>query len=187
MSGFKKLLTHGPAYFIGKGGELKELAGSKEGSVLSGRALLQGGPKDQDMEGARTFDVFGSPATAGGNQQTTARTGAALYGLFAGGAAMMGGGMGGSTSASAAPTSGTTGSPFAFNHSYAGDSVGSGAPTASGAGWQDYARHAQMPQQQGQGEPQQVEPEYTEEDQYWTGRGMQLRQMADRAVQRYLS
>jgi hypothetical protein len=105
MSFLDNLLGKGswynPAGFIGNAGDLKKFAGTKMGSMMSGRAILQGGPKEQDMESARTFDIFGSPATAGGKQQTSARSLAALYGLFAGGAALAGGGAGGASGGAA--------------------------------------------------------------------------------------
>lgn len=125
-----------PGGFLGKAGDLKAFAGSKAGSVFSGRALLQGGPKEQDMESARTFDVFGSPATAGTNMQTPARAGALAYGAAAGlgamgvGSAFSGGGSlfsGGATGMNAAPSA-TTGGPGA---------VGG---TAAGSNFMNYAR-----------------------------------------------
>ncbi len=76
----KTLMTEG---WVGNADSLKAFAGSKQGSIFSGRALLQGGAKEQNMETARTFDVFGSPATAGTKQQTTARAAAVVYGAWA--------------------------------------------------------------------------------------------------------
>jgi hypothetical protein len=159
MGIFDKLLGKGswynPAGFIGNAGDLKKFAGTKLGSVMSGRAILQGGPKAQDMEGARTLDVFGSPATAGGKQQTTARLGAALYGLGAG-AAAYGGGLfgGGATGMNAAPSASPGG---------AGAMGGGGS-----SGWMNYARlgNAMMQQgQQGQGaQGQQLQHQYVGEN-----------------------
>ncbi len=99
MSIFGKGSWYNPAGFLGKAGDLKKFAGTKLGSVMSGRAILQGGPKNQDMEGARTLDVFGSPATAGTKQQTTARVAAALFGAAAGAGAYGAGAAGGGTTA----------------------------------------------------------------------------------------
>ena len=142
----------------GNADDLKAAGGSRTGSVLSGRAILQGGPKQQNMETARTFDVFGSPATAGGKQQTTARSLAALYGLLMGGAALAGGGgagFGGTTSASAAPTASASGwSPFTTQMGYSGGTVGSGAGATTAASSSpssmDYARMGNSMMQQGQ-------------------------------------
>jgi hypothetical protein len=98
VSLFGKGSWYNPAGFLGKAGDLKKFAGTKMGSMMSGRAILQGGPKEQNMESARTFDVLGSPATAGTNQQTSARVGAALYGAaMAAGAAGAGGAGSGAT------------------------------------------------------------------------------------------
>lgn len=151
------LYRQGP---IGNAGGIKAAAGSKFGSLMSGRAILQGGAKEQNMENARTFDVFGSPATAGGKQQTTARLGAILYGLGAA-AAAYGGGAAGSTSASAAPSASPAGGYGATQMGYAGNTVGTGAPASGGTtaasspAWLDYARMGNSMMQQGQ--PQQTQ------------------------------
>lgn len=60
---------------------LKDIAGSKVGSILTGRALLQGGAREQDMGDASALDLFGSPATAGTRYQDAARAGAVAFGL----------------------------------------------------------------------------------------------------------
>ena len=161
MSLLGKGSWYNPLGFLGKAGDLKKFAGTKEGSLMSGRAILQGGPKEQNMESARTIDVFGSPATAGTKMQTTARLGAILYGLGAGaaaygtGAAGSGGGVGfgGTTSASAAPSATASGfSPFTTQMGYSGGTVGSGAGATTGAAsnWQNYARAGNSMMQQGQ-------------------------------------
>jgi hypothetical protein len=146
MSFFDNLLGKGswynPAGFIGNAGDLKKFAGTKMGSMMSGRAILQGGPKEQDMESARTFDLFGSPATAGGKQQTSARSLAALYGLFAGGAALAGGGAGGASG-------GAAGGPSSGMGSWFGSSAQGGGGSTAG-GWQNYARLGNAVMQQGQ-------------------------------------
>lgn len=154
MSLFDKFMGKGswynPAGFLGNAGDLKKFGGTKLGSLMSGRAILQGGPKEQNMEGARTIDVFGSPATAGGKQQTTARLGAILYGL---GAAAAGYGAAGTTSM-ASQSASPAGGFGATQMGYAGNSVGSGvAGTSAGTtspGWSNYARAGNALMQQGQ-------------------------------------
>lgn len=102
---FGTLVREGP---LGNADNIKELAGSKFGSVLSGRFIVQRGIYKQDMETARTFDVFGSPATAGTKQQTTARAAAVIYGAaVAGGAALASSGSG--TAGTAAAGGGVAG------------------------------------------------------------------------------
>lgn len=181
--GLDDLYRKGP---LGNAGGIKAAAGSKGGSVMSGRAIYQGGAKEQDMETARTFDVFGSPVTAGTKQQTTARTVAALYGLAMGGMALMGSG-GGATSASAAPTSSSSGGWGATQVSEVGGGGASAAPSA-GSSWQDYSQYQPPQQEESHYEP--AQPDYAQEDEqrdYWQGRAAQLRMMADNAVRRYLS
>ena len=142
-SGVDSLVEKGP---LGNAGGIKEAAGTKLGSMLSGRAILQGGPRQQNMESARTFDVFGSPATAGANQQSTARLGAALYGAYMG-AGALGGGSG--TSAGGAMQNGTMVD--------GATSGGTATPASGGApGWANWLRMGQG----GGGRQQQYQPEW---------------------------
>lgn len=130
--GIDSFVEKGP---LGNAGGIKAAAGPKMGSMLSGRAILQGGPKEQNMESARTFDVFGSPATAGTKQQSTARLGALLYGAWMAGAL---GGLGGGTGATSASYS-----PAAMDVPAAG--AGPSATTAGGMpAWMKYARMGNM-------------------------------------------
>lgn len=125
---------YNPAGFIGNAGDLKKFAGSKTGSLFSGRAILQGGPKEQDMETARTFDVFGSPATAGTKQQSTARLAAILYGAFMGLGAL-GAGAAGSSTGTAAGEAGATGATAGGAGGLGGlGGTGSGAPAGGALG-----------------------------------------------------
>lgn len=142
------LYRQGP---LGNAGGIKAAAGSKFGSLLSGRAILQGGPQEQNMESARTFDVFGSPATAGTNQQTTARAGALAYSAAAalgalGAGSLFGGGAGGTTggmsgSGGVLGGSGMTGT-ITTGPGYGGATSATAAPTAttSSPAWMQYAR-----------------------------------------------
>lgn len=163
--GADSLHAKGP---LGNAGGIKEFAGTKLGSLHSGRAILQGGPKEQNMETGRTFDVFGSPATAGTKQQTTARTLAALYGLFMGGAALAGGGgAGGGGSAAGvggyagSPSGGYTGSGMSAGGTSSGATTGAGGygpATSASPGWMEYARMGNSMMQQGQQQGQQSQP-----------------------------
>jgi hypothetical protein len=103
---------------------LTSLAGSKVGSVLSGRAVLQGGVKEQDMSSAGILDVFGSPATAGTKQQGAARAAAIAYGGYMAAGALAGAAGSGATGSAAADSSVLAG---------AGDMFGSGAVYEAGA------------------------------------------------------
>lgn len=138
------LYRQGP---LGNAGGIKAAAGSKAGSLLSGRAILQGGAKEQDMETARTFDVFGSPATAGGKQQTSARSLAALYGLIMGGAALAGGGSGagGGAAGGAMNSSGVM-----VDGATSGGMGSAGGASASSPAWMKYARLGNMAMNMGQ-------------------------------------
>lgn len=59
-------------------GAVKKLAGTKIGSVLTGRAVVERKIARQN-EDSKWIDFIGSPATAGTKQQTTARTAAIVY------------------------------------------------------------------------------------------------------------
>lgn len=87
-----------------------KLAGSKLGSVLTGRFIVERKIQKRDLQagGGKLIDLFGSPATAGTKQQTTARVGAVVFGgvvaagAVAGGTAVSGGAAGGVASGVAA-------------------------------------------------------------------------------------
>lgn len=115
------LVKQGP---IGNADDIKAVAGSKLGSVVTGRAVLQGGIKEQDMESARTFDVFGSPATAGTKMQTTARAAAIIYGAAAAAGALSGSGIFGSGTATGADV-GLGASEFGAAETFTADSLAS--------------------------------------------------------------
>lgn len=163
MSLFGKGSIFNPGGFIGKAGDLKAYAGSKDGSMLSGRWIQEGGAKKRDMESARTFDVFGSPATAGTGAQPYARAGAAAFGAAAGlgamgvgaaGSGAVGGSAGGG--AGGAMSGGGTGAGVATG---GGVSMGTGTATSGGSagatspGWMQWLRGSQQQRQ-----PQQYQP-----------------------------
>jgi hypothetical protein len=100
---------------------LTGLAGSELGSVLTGRALLQGGVQEQDMSSAGILDVFGSPATAGTEYQDEAQLAAQLYGGYMAGGAL-------SNFIGGAGAAGGSGDVLAG----AGDMFGSGAAYEAG-------------------------------------------------------
>lgn len=130
----------------------------------------------EDMLGLRAREVGAGALMAVGGYY------AAPY--LAGGSGV---GYGGTTSASAAPSaSAGSANPLATQMGYSGSTVGSGTSAASSS-WQDYARQ-QPPQQQGGSEYQQEDYDnsaYNDQLQYWTGRAMELREMADAAVRKY--
>lgn len=101
-----KLALQGP---VGNAGALKQVAGSALGSVLTGRALVQGKIQAQDMESARTLDVLGSPATAGTKLQDAARAGAVAFGAYQALPYLLTG-SGAGSAATAAPTAAGMGS-----------------------------------------------------------------------------
>ena len=159
---------------------------------------MRGAIKDSPVGGFTKGVAKAVPSEMGPWLGLAGRAGALVGGgaaLYMGGAALLG--AGGATTAAAAPTAGTAGGIGATQMGYAGTSVGSGVPAGysagtSSAGWQDYARQgSQMGNQGGGGGGgEYVQEDYSAEDeqrQYWAGRGMELRAMADAAVRRYLS
>lgn len=67
---------------------VRKFAGSKLGSVATGRFIVERKIQKRDLSSAKLIDFFGSPATAGTKQQTTARTAAIVYGGYMAGAAI---------------------------------------------------------------------------------------------------
>lgn len=80
-----RFYTEGP---IGNAPQIKRASASKAGSLLGGRAIVERRVRQQDEGKTHTIDVFGSVATSGTKQQTTARTGAIIYGAYMGAAAL---------------------------------------------------------------------------------------------------
>jgi hypothetical protein len=133
----------------------------------------------EDMLGLRAREVGAGALMAVGGYY------AAPY--LAGGSGV---GYGGTTSASAAPSASASGfSPFTTQMGYSGSTVGSGTSVASSS-WRDNVPR-QLPQQGGGGSEYQQEEydnsAYQDQMQYWTGRAMELREMADQAVRKYYS
>lgn len=204
---FKKFLKYEPMHLMKKGGDapIKKVFGQKTldrinrfeptgahfesfkhdadlgDNILGGESVQDSFRQRgrEDMLGLRAREVGAGALMAVGGYY------AAPY--LAGGSGV---GFGGTTSASSAPSSSAGGfSPFTTNMAYSGSSVGSGAP-AAGSSWQDYTR--QQPPQGGQQQQQEYEVEEFDDEaageaQYWTQRGLELRDMADRAVRKYYS
>lgn len=67
---------------------VQKFAGSKLGSVATGRFIVERKIQKRDLSSGKLIDFFGSPATAGTKQQTTARVGAIIYGGWMAGSAI---------------------------------------------------------------------------------------------------
>ena len=137
MQDVTDLYREGP---VGNASGWKQAAASKGGSILSGRAIMEGKaearPDNHNTSRMRTIDVFGSPATAGTGAQSTARAAAAIYAAWAAAAAMGAGAAGSGTAGAGGTTASTTGGTAAGTAggtTYGTISTGPGAGGATSA------------------------------------------------------